>query len=119
MSYLDLIIRKQSQRDSNQSGFASYFQFANMKYLLWSAVLISIAFISFNRSQAEPTTITFGGEKWNFPSTVEDAVNAHDLMYKPPGYYYKIYPSGMTVILRYHYKGADFVPLGLFICGYI
>jgi hypothetical protein len=65
-------------------------------------------FIPFSLSQPEPATISFGGEKWDFPSDIEDAVNAHELLYKPPGYYYKKYPTGMETVLDYYAAGHDF-----------
>jgi hypothetical protein len=79
-----------------------------MKYLLLSSLLIGVGFVSFNLSQPKHATITFGGEKWDFPSTVEEAVSAHGLLYKPPGYYFRANPTGMKVIVMYHDLPGDF-----------
>lgn len=64
--------------------------------------------ISFHSSNPDPVLINFAGQQWAFPSTVREAVEKHGLLYKPPGYYYKIYASGMEVILSYHYRPLDF-----------
>src|SRR5690606_27591909 len=43
----------------------------------------------------------FANAEWHFPSIIEEAVKAHDLSFKPPGYYHRIYPDSMEVVLRY------------------
>jgi len=59
-------------------------------------------------NKCEITSFDFIGQKWEFPSTVSDAVKTHHLNYKPPGYYYKIDSKGMEVLLDYHFEGGDF-----------
>jgi len=56
----------------------------------------------------EAVTITFGGKKWSFPSSVEEAVRKHNLSYKAPGYYYKVDTTQMKLILGYHFNPGDF-----------
>jgi len=73
-------------------------------------LLIALGFlsISFQGANPNPVSIHFARQQWDFPSTVQEAFEKHGLLYKPPGYYYKIYPSGMEVMLSYHYKPLDF-----------
>ena len=59
-------------------------------------------------NKCETTSFDFIGQKWEFPSTVSEAVKKHHLNYRPPGYYYKIYSSNEEVILGYHYEPLDF-----------
>ncbi|GLU54371.1 hypothetical protein [Dyadobacter frigoris] len=54
-------------------------------------------------------TISYMDWKMIFPSTVGDAVKAHQLDYKPPGFYYKnLSKNNGEVILTYKYKLSDF-----------
>ena len=78
-----------------------------MRYLQILIFLIGVVTISFRAAKPDPASVNFGGEDWDFPSTVQEAVNTHHLSYKPPGYYYKIYPTGMEVILDYYAIGPD------------
>lgn len=75
-------------------------------------ILLTIIFAGASRwhmkPACDPMSFHFAGNKWVFPSTVESAVQTHQLDYKPPGYYYKKHPPGMEVILSYHFMPGDF-----------
>ncbi len=71
-----------------------------MKKIIFLLLILSTAIWLILRPS--PVKFSFAGEEWFFPSTIENAVNKHDLLFKPPGYYYKIFPDGMEVELRYH-----------------
>ena len=75
-------------------------------YLILLVPLFSFTLIKVNRNEA--VEFVFCEEKWVFPATVEEALNVHNLSYKPPGYYYKVNGRGVEVVLDYHYNTGDF-----------
>ncbi len=70
-----------------------------MKTSISIVLLLSVAAWFFLK--ASPVTFSFANAEWHFPSTVGEAVEAHGLSYKPPGYYYRIYPDSMKLVLRF------------------
>jgi len=79
-----------------------------MKNLIIFSIIITGASIWFKKPVCEPYSFYFANKEWLFPSTVEEAVKKHSLNYKPPGYYYRVYPPGEEVILSYHSQANDF-----------
>lgn len=73
-----------------------------MKKIILSLVVLSgVAWLLI---KPPPVTFSFANSEWHFPSTIEEAVKKHDLSFKPPGYYYRVFPDGMEAELRYHSK---------------
>lgn len=59
-------------------------------------------------NHCDAVTIRFANEDWTFPSTIGEAVNNHDLDFKPPGYYYKTDSINQQILLAYHDEFGDY-----------
>ncbi|GAB2604718.1 hypothetical protein [Spirosoma areae] len=56
----------------------------------------------------KPITVSFNGNKWQFPLSVGEAVKQYNLSYKPPGHYYTESQTGSVVTLEYLFQAGDF-----------
>lgn len=79
-----------------------------MKLIVYISFLAIWSALPLSKYKPEPISFEMGNIEWFFPATAGDATKMHNLDYKPPGYYYKEYPSDMEVILDYHNLNGDF-----------
>ncbi|MCE6990831.1 hypothetical protein [Dyadobacter sp. CY323] len=79
-----------------------------MKYLAPLFLLTACWIFKDPEVECDPVSFEFLNSTWQFPSTVEKAVEKHNLDYHPPGFYYKINDLQTRLVLGLNFEGGDY-----------